>query len=138
MDGGVDGGRAQRPLTPALSPEGARGEEAENNERKIMTAMEQIGELRLQARTILERRTNPEERRRPVQRIAENPDFAEVFAVILEFEEDLAASVGNYDRTEQERTMDAGGLASIRELRATLEAWMLPAAEEAKMPKTES
>ena len=79
-----------------------------------------MAELNRVARDIM---TVPDEKRvRPLQRLAEHDDFPYLLAGIIEFEEDLARSVSDYNRSEQERTMDAGGLASIRKLREVLEA----------------
>lgn len=70
-----------------------------------------------------------------VLKLLESERAPALVSLVLEFEEDLARSVADYNRSAEERAMDAGGLATMRKFRETLEGIMTPAPKDAEAPK---
>lgn len=92
-------------------------------------------------RAVLKARENAKLLKDPVReadlrRFAASEHYEQVLSVVLEFEQDAADSIAKYERNEQERTMDAGGLAWMQRLRAVLEALKIPVAKEVEAPKS--
>lgn len=74
------------------------------------------------------------ERQAQLRQLLDDERFPALMSVVLEFEEDLTESAARYDRTNEERLMDAGGLATIRKLRGVIEDLLTPVAEEPAPP----
>lgn len=75
-----------------------------------------------------------EARDHELRMLMDEPRFPALLSLVLEFEEDLARSVSGYDRSAEERTMDAGGLATIRKLRETFEGLLLVPEKDVNPP----
>lgn len=76
-----------------------------------------------------------EARDRSIRLLLEDDRFPALVSLLLEFQEDLTASVATYDRTPEERAMDAGGLATARQILGALEGISVPVDPEAAAPK---
>lgn len=78
---------------------------------------------------------SPETRDAEVRRLMDDERFPALLSVILEFEEDMAATISDYHRSSEERMLDAGGLATMRRFREYLEALLVPVEKEPEAPK---